>query len=68
MPNVYTRGGDKGTTGLFGGSRAAKDDIRVDAYGTMDEAQAAVGIAHALVKDTEIKEILHFLEQRIYIL
>lgn len=68
MPNVYTRSGDKGTTGLFGGGRVAKDDIRVDAYGTIDEAQAAIGLAYSLVKDEEIKEVLYHVEQRAYIL
>ncbi len=68
MPNVYTRSGDKGTTGLFGGGRAPKDDIRVDAYGTMDEAQSAIGVAYALVKDEEIREILKKAQERIFIL
>ena len=48
MPNVYTRGGDKGETGLFGGNRTPKDDIRVEAYGTMDEANSAIGLAYSL--------------------
>jgi len=68
MPNVYTRSGDKGTTGLFGGGRAPKDDIRVDAYGTMDEAQSAIGVAYALVKDEDIREILKKAQERIFIL
>ena len=45
---VATRRGDDGTTGLlFGGERIAKDDLRTDAYGTIDEAVAALGIARA---------------------
>lgn len=68
MPNVYTRSGDKGTTGLFGGGRVAKDDIRVDAYGTIDEAQAAIGLAYSLVKDEEIRDTLNHVEQRLYVL
>jgi len=68
MPNVYTRGGDKGTTGLFGGGRTAKDDIRVEAYGTMDEANSAIGVAYSLSKDEEIREILHHMQERIFVL
>ncbi|MGI6556116.1 MAG: cob(I)yrinic acid a,c-diamide adenosyltransferase [Pseudoramibacter sp.] len=68
MPNVYTRTGDKGTTGLFGGSRISKDDIRIEAYGTMDEAQAFIGMAASLTKDEEIRNILLHVEERIYIL
>jgi cob(I)alamin adenosyltransferase len=48
--DVYTRTGDDGTTGLFGGSRIDKDSLRVEAYGTMDELSAVV----ALVDTTDI--------------
>ncbi len=46
--NVYTRTGDDGTTGLFGGDRVAKSHPRINAYGTVDEANAAVGLVRAL--------------------
>lgn len=68
MPNVYTRGGDKGETGLFGGNRTPKDDIRVEAYGTMDEANSAIGLAYALSEDKDIREILHHIQKRIFVL
>lgn len=42
---IYTRTGDKGDTGLFGGVRVPKDDARVEAYGTVDETNAAIGVA-----------------------
>ena len=42
---IYTKTGDDGTTGLFGGSRVSKADLRVEAYGTVDEANAARGVA-----------------------
>jgi cob(I)alamin adenosyltransferase len=42
---IYTRTGDKGDTGLFGGARVRKDDTRVEAYGTVDEANAVIGVA-----------------------
>jgi cob(I)alamin adenosyltransferase len=44
---IYTRGGDDGDTGLFGGPRVPKDDPRVEAYGTVDELAAALGCARA---------------------
>jgi cob(I)alamin adenosyltransferase len=43
--NLYTGTGDKGQTGLFGGRRVSKDDPRVAAYGTIDELNAALGLA-----------------------
>ena len=45
LTRIYTRGGDKGDTSLGDGSRVAKHDPRVEAYGTVDEANAAVGLA-----------------------
>lgn len=45
LTKIYTRGGDKGQTSLAGGRRLDKDDARVTAYGTVDEANAAIGIA-----------------------
>lgn len=44
LSKIYTRTGDDGTTGLGDGSRVAKDSIRVDAYGTVDEANSAIGV------------------------
>jgi cob(I)alamin adenosyltransferase len=45
MPRIYTRTGDKGTTSLVYGKRVRKDDPRVDAYGTCDEANSMIGLA-----------------------
>ena len=44
---IYTRTGDAGQTGLFGGGRVSKDDPRVEAYGQVDELNAALGVARA---------------------
>lgn len=48
LNKIYTRTGDDGTTVLVGGVRVRKDDPRVEAYGTVDEANAAIGMALAL--------------------
>jgi len=45
LTRIYTRGGDQGQTSLGGGARVPKHDLRVAAYGTVDEANAAIGIA-----------------------
>ena len=47
LSNIYTRTGDDGTTGLGDGSRTAKDSARVEAYGTVDEANSAIGMVLA---------------------
>ena len=44
LSKIYTRTGDDGTTGLGDGSRVAKDSLRVDAYGSVDEANSAIGV------------------------
>ena len=45
LNKIYTRTGDDGTTGLVGGERIRKDSARVSAYGTVDEANSALGLA-----------------------
>ena len=49
---VYTRTGDDGTTGLVGGSRIPKDDLRIEAYGTVDEVNSWIGLCRAAALDT----------------
>ena len=50
---VYTRKGDDGTTALVGGQRVAKDDPRIEAYGTVDELNAIVGMARVTLLEAE---------------
>ena len=45
--SIVSRTGDKGITGLFGGKRISKDSARIQAYGTVDELNAALGVASA---------------------
>ncbi len=50
---LYTRTGDDGTTGLVGGKRVSKDDLRLETYGTVDELNAALGLADAACSTQE---------------
>ena len=58
--------GDDGSTGLLGGGRAPKDDIRIEAYGTVDEASSALGLAKALAPDERVKAICEELQRGLY--
>ena len=52
---IYTRTGDAGETGLFGGPRVAKDDARLEAYGTVDELNTVLGVAAATLEDDDLR-------------
>jgi len=47
MAKIYTQGGDKATTGIFGGSRVPKDNVRIECNGTLDEANSTIGFLRA---------------------
>ncbi|NLH69287.1 MAG: cob(I)yrinic acid a,c-diamide adenosyltransferase, partial [Brooklawnia sp.] len=68
MPAVYTRTGDRGETGLFGGTRVAKQDPRVEAYGTVDEANASLGLAKAGLEPGVWRERVHQIQHRLFVL
>lgn len=53
LTRIYTRGGDKGKTSLGNGTRVLKHDLRVGAYGTVDEANSVIGLARLHTKDPE---------------
>jgi len=55
---IYTKTGDDGTTGLFGGGRVKKASARVEAYGTVDELNATLGLARASKLDPDSEEVL----------
>lgn len=64
--NIYTRTGDGGTTSLVDGSRIPKTSLRVEAYGTLDEANSWIGVARAFVADPLLKTALEFVQHRFY--
>jgi len=61
---IYTKKGDKGTTGLFGGKRVYKDDTRVNCYGTLDEVNSTIGLLRAkLAPDHTWQPRLHRIQK-----
>lgn len=58
LSKIYTRTGDDGTTGLGDGSRTQKDSLRVEAYGTVDELNSAVGVIIANCTDDDVSSVL----------
>jgi cob(I)alamin adenosyltransferase len=63
---VYTRAGDTGTTALGGGQRVAKDSLRIDAYGTVDELNSVVGVAIAAGLHDSMRERFHIIQQVLF--
>lgn len=61
--DIYTRTGDDGTTGLFGGTRVPKDSSQVESYGTVDELNAALGAVKALQPQPQVDDILARLQE-----
>ncbi len=51
LSKIYTRGGDAGMTSLGDGARRRKDDLRIEAYGTVDEANSFLGVARAALSE-----------------
>ena len=64
---IYTKTGDDGETGLWGGRRIAKDAPRVQAYGTVDECNAVLGLARAGGLDAALDELLGQLQQQLFV-
>ncbi|MBC8015904.1 MAG: cob(I)yrinic acid a,c-diamide adenosyltransferase [Sporomusaceae bacterium] len=56
---IYTKTGDAGTTGLLTGERIEKDSLRVEAYGTIDEVNSALGLARTWSTNTEVQDVIY---------
>jgi cob(I)alamin adenosyltransferase len=65
---IYTKTGDDGTTGLFGGARVQKNDPRVEAYGTVDELNAAIGFARTQRLPASIDGVLALVQVDLFTL
>lgn len=63
MARIYTRSGDKGTTALIGGQRVAKDDPRVEAYGTVDELAAHIALLTDMAAERGLSEMVEILDR-----
>lgn len=63
---IYTKTGDDGTTGLFGGARLPKDHIRIEAYGTVDELNAVIGWLMTTVTDQQQNLLLQSIQSRLF--
>ncbi len=65
---IYTKTGDTGQTSLFGGDRLSKDDARIEAYGTVDELNAFVGLLRDHLSDEEVRALLLVIQNRLFTL
>lgn len=65
---IYTRTGDDGTTGLWGGHRVSKDSLRVSTYGAVDELNALLGVVRASGADPALDPLLARIQNELFIL
>jgi cob(I)alamin adenosyltransferase len=64
---IYTKTGDKGETGLFGGERVSKESLRISAYGTIDELNSFIGLAITESKDEGVKKNLRKIQNQLFV-
>jgi cob(I)alamin adenosyltransferase len=67
LVKIYTRTGDDGTTGLLGPGRVDKDSPRIEAYGTVDELNAALGLARAAILDVAAESLVARLQNDLFV-
>jgi cob(I)alamin adenosyltransferase len=65
LTRIYTKTGDQGETGLVGGQRVPKDSDRIEAYGTVDELNACLGIIRSFLKEIPNRELIETVDPRI---
>jgi cob(I)alamin adenosyltransferase len=67
MVKIYTKTGDDGTTGLVGGKRVKKSDLRIIAYGAVDELNSTIGIMLSFPLDSDINNILTQIQNHLFV-
>ncbi len=68
MTRIYTKSGDAGETGLFDGTRVSKADLRVDAYGAVDELNAWIGLVRAEKVPADVDDMLASIQTQLFAL
>lgn len=63
---IYTKTGDNGTTSLIGGTKVLKSNERIEAYGTIDELNAYIGLCRDLVSDESSRSMLKEIQDRLF--
>ena len=63
---IYTKGGDKGTTSLVGGTRVSKTHIRLESYGTIDELNSHIGWLICVIEEVESVDVLSFIQNKLF--
>lgn len=64
---IYTKTGDKGMTSLFGGKRVWKDNLRIDAYGSVDETNTFLGLALSEITDERLRKTLTQIQSNLFV-
>ena len=64
--SIATKHGDEGKTGLIGGERVSKADLRVEAYGTIDELTSVMGFARSICDDAEVRELTKSIQRELF--
>lgn len=66
--SVYTKTGDDGTSGLIGGTRVEKYDLRLESYGTVDELNSWIGLIRVQSVDQQTNELLHTIQNNLFVI
>ena len=65
---IYTRTGDDGTTGLIGGTRLKKNNIRLEAYGTVDELNSYIGVVRSQYTESHADSVLERIQHKLFVI
>ena len=65
---IYTKTGDEGFTGLIGGTKILKSDLRIDSYGNIDELNCYIGLLGDYITDRDIKSVLNAIQNKLFVI